>query len=315
MTTTKIVEAAKEIITPIDWKKTEVTYGADPELVFQYKGMNVHATDILRGLDTNEYVPNAEGGTIGVDASGRPAEIRPRYDVDPKKVVQNIQKTLINEINRRPELSVVDWTSGSSKNKEAIGGHIHVGINQEKWGNLNLTMAMDIFLSINVMHLEIPSEGFARKMGQYGHLGDIRQQKWGIEYRTLPSWLYSPAVALAVLSLAKHVVNQSLINGKAFKNLNAKEIFGVDYTDVKNKFNQHDTNFFKENLEVLWDIINTWPVDPKVEDGLKMFIAMLNNDYTFGDGDFKHNWGINFVKEPPGANGATLDQIFGGVRV
>lgn len=152
-----------------------------------------------------------------------------------------------------------------------------------------------MFLACNLMQLEIQTEARERK-DSYGRLGDVRTQNWGTEYRSPSSWIHSPALALAVLSLAKHIVNQSYINNTIFTTMRTEDVYGISYDTLYEKYNNHDVRFFREKREAVWSIINSWPVDPDVKEGLEIFKTMLDKNYRFGFGDFKNNWGLNIEK-------------------
>lgn len=308
-----ITQKAEQVA--IDFSKcNKVTIGADPELMFQYRGAKVNATNVFEGRENNgAYNAKVEGGTMGTDHNGRVAEVRPRHAVHPKELVENIQKTFAKSVLEFPALLGAEWLAGARKHGETIGGQVHFGIAMEVWENWNLTMAMDMFLACPFLLLEPAEEARQRKAGtQYGKLGDIRPQTWGTEYRPLASWIHSPALTLAALSLAKHIVNQAVLNPEFFKNLKNERPWGVDFETLKRKYAYHETEFFRGKVNEIWNIIMSWPIQPEVAEGLEIFKTMIDKNYTFGHGDFKNLWGLDYTVEKNGANAVKLTEIFGG---
>jgi hypothetical protein len=84
-----------------------------------------------------------------------------------------------------------------------LGGHIHFS---RVWLNPQLLRALDNYLALPLMLIE--ADTTRRRRPRYGFLGDFRRQTHGgFEYRTLPSWMVSPQVAVGVLSLASLIAD------------------------------------------------------------------------------------------------------------
>lgn len=309
--------------TEIDWSKARFTMGADPELIFANSDGFVPADRVLaytgnggsveyEDVDDEEYddEENESSSGMGTDGHSATGEIRPKYGWTPIQLVRNIQTLFANACYEFPTITEMNWLAGAYKHSEPIGGHIHFGIYRDAWDRMKLTTALDLFLSCNIMQLEIQTEARERKES-YGRLGDVRNQDWGTEYRSPSSWIHSPALALAVLSLAKHIVNQPHIKSDIFAGLAADSLYGVSYDTVKEKYRSHDVRFFRESREKVWEVINSWPVDPDVKDGLEIFKTMLDKNYRFGFGDFKKNWGLRInTGEIKRNNGLQFDAIW-----
>jgi hypothetical protein len=170
--------------------------GADPEFVLRRRSTG--------GLvNANRFFPYR--GPVGHDrllarsSKGRPlAEIRPAPASEPEVLTRNIIINMRKAIRRTGRR--IDFVAGSLPYGFPIGGHIHIsGIPL----TTNLVRALDIYLSLPLLLLENSVRARRRRI-RYGYLGETRYQRHGgFEYRTPPSWLISPAITLAVLSLTK----------------------------------------------------------------------------------------------------------------
>ncbi len=179
-----------------------VVLGADPEFV-----LRDHATGDM--LAASDFFPRF--GVVGCDrqiidrATHALAlvELRPTPSTNPVELTQHIRQALLLAARRMPGREV-EWLAGSRPfPRFAIGGHIHFsGVPLSR----HLLVALDNYLALPVMMLERSSTARLRRR-RYGFLGDVRlKDHGGFEYRTLPSWLISPGLTQAVLSLAKLVV-------------------------------------------------------------------------------------------------------------
>lgn len=169
--------------------------GADPELVFVDESNKlVSASSVL--LDhVNEE--------IGIDSLLYKrkliypiVELRPRPASHPARLTASLHR-LLKEL----QLLVADerplrWLAGGMPVKGvALGGHLHVS------GILltpRLLRLLDAMLALPFAALA-DEAGYSRN-DKYGGMGDYRKQfHGGFEYRTLPSWLVSPALARAAI--------------------------------------------------------------------------------------------------------------------
>ncbi|WP_234399624.1 putative amidoligase domain-containing protein [Paenibacillus popilliae] len=102
--------------------------------------------------------------------------------------------------------AALEWLAGGRPlGRFPLGGHIHLSglpLTSE------LVRVLDTYVTLPVAVLEDPSG--ASRRPRYGTLGDVRLQvhggAGGFEYRTLPSFLISPALAREVLALMKAAV-------------------------------------------------------------------------------------------------------------
>ncbi len=178
-------------------KLEEVLIGADPEFIVQTKKGHL--------LNATKYFPR--NGRVGYDAiwlgknrNYKPVmEIRPAPTSDPKLLVIRIYQALLQASKVIGKQSV-RWLAGALPHKKfPLGGHIHFsGVEL----NFKMLRAFDNYLALPFVIVEDPNGRMRRP--KYGFLGDFRfQEHGGFEYRTLPSWLISPSLTKAVLSLAQ----------------------------------------------------------------------------------------------------------------
>lgn len=176
--------------------------GADPEFMFVQKGEGpVHATHL--GLKA--------GLAFGADQNDRLVELRAAPSRDAIKVLGSILAELRWLYRYLGEShNTYGWHANAFMAGDGMGGHVHFGRkrpNQDDEvrgldGLARVMRAVDLF----------DSEGWNRRaQGDqfnqlYGQYGDIRPQKHGYEYRTLPTWLDNPRLAYLVLVLSKLVI-------------------------------------------------------------------------------------------------------------
>ena len=208
------------------------TLGADPEFVLQSPDGKV--------VSAARYLP--PGGLAGCDSVVRRGvrvwplvELRPDPAREPAAVVASLRRLLLlasQQVGRARAAAgaragvglgarlgagagiglgarsgasagagaLLRWRAGACPVPGLpLGGHVHISgaaLTGERLRALDNAVALPLRL------LEPP--GAASRRPRYGALGDFRRQPHGgFEYRTPPSWLVSPRLALGVLSLAK----------------------------------------------------------------------------------------------------------------
>ncbi|WP_138751052.1 putative amidoligase domain-containing protein [Paenibacillus sinopodophylli] len=171
--------------------------GADPEFVL--------VTPEGKIASASRFFGPGVGGAAGADALlvGRRllypvAELRPEPADNPAALAANVRRLLLRAADRisDPRLR---WAAGAMPVPGlALGGHIHLSGAPLTSRLLRL---LDSYAAFPLALVEDPA-GRARRP-RYGTLGDFRHQPHGgFEYRTLPSWLVSPAAAKAAFALA-----------------------------------------------------------------------------------------------------------------
>ncbi len=180
-----------------------VMIGADPEFVLRDRntGQIVYPSDYLHRegrLGYDERSERREGLLFPL------AEIRPEPDYCPVRLTGKMRVILETAASVFPPN--LEWLAGSLQFEQyQTGGHIH-------FSNICLTSrllrALDNYLGIPVMLIEDPATS-ARRRRQYGWLSSFRPKPHGgFEYRTPASWLVSPEITLACLSLAKIIATE-----------------------------------------------------------------------------------------------------------
>lgn len=175
--------------------------GADPEFMFVQDRAPVHATHL--GLKA--------GLAFGADQNDRLVELRAAPSRDAVKVLASVLaelRWLYRFLGDRH--SAYSWNACAFAHGDGMGGHVHFGRKRPHQadevrgldGLARVMRAVDLF----------DSEGWNRRAAGdqfnqlYGQYGDIRPQKHGYEYRTLPTWLDNPRLAFLVLTLSKLVI-------------------------------------------------------------------------------------------------------------
>jgi hypothetical protein len=185
----------------LDWKaetsnRASARLGADPEFLL--------LTPQGRVASASKYFPrNGETGCDSVRVRGEKrwpiVELRPRPSPEPLDILAHLRKLLLVAADRTRGHSFT-WKAGALPVAGLpLGGHVHLSGLPLSGERLR---ALDQAVGLTLRLLE-PDEA-ARRRPRYGALGDFRRQPHGgFEYRTPPSWLISPRLALGVLAMAK----------------------------------------------------------------------------------------------------------------
>lgn len=170
--------------------------GADPEFVMlAASGRVVPAS--------RYFASNERAGCDSVVVRGVQrwplAELRPRPAAEPGVVAGRIRR-LLQDAAARTAGAGLRWRAGAMPVPGLpLGGHLHfsgVALTGERLRALDNAVALPLRL--------LEPGGAGRRRPRYGALGDFRPKAHGgFEYRTPPSWLVSPRLALGVLALAK----------------------------------------------------------------------------------------------------------------
>ncbi|HZG74218.1 MAG TPA: hypothetical protein VEZ72_00045, partial [Paenibacillus sp.] len=174
--------------------------GMDPEFVLRRPGPDGRIVSASRFFERRGRV-GCDSVRVGDRLIYPLAELRPSPAAEPQELLRNLYAAMRLAASRIDDASLEWLAGGMPANGLPLGGHIHVsGVALDA----DLLRALDNYLALPLALLE--DEGAARRRPRYGALGDFRRQfHGGFEYRTLPSWIVSPSVALGVLSLAKVV--------------------------------------------------------------------------------------------------------------
>jgi hypothetical protein len=258
-----------------------VMLGADPEfmLLNAKSGKIVAASDFfprdgLVGCD-NIRIPNRQQRPV--------AEIRPRPDLSPHNLIDNIRHALNTAIRMAPYRNL-KWVAGSQPSGSySIGGHIHFS-NIDL--NNNLLRALENYLAIPVFLIENPVSA-ARRRKKYGLLADVRfKQYGGFEYRTPGSWLVSPQIALAILCLAKVVATHYMELTDNY----------LDNYEAQAAFYRGDQDYFRPIFNRLWTKISATETYRQYSAELKLLSAMISDGNIWDEKhDFREVWQISRI--------------------
>ena len=194
---------------------------------------------------------------FGFDHFGAVAELRPKPADNPRGLVDNIRQVMQFGLSTYPELQPKRWVAGSYFNGTAIGGHIH--FETGRMGSERLVPLLDVFLAPILLVLENQSQ--ARKRRQepdhytgvcYGKLSDRRYPPYGLEYRTLSSWLLSPGIALGTLAIALALAKVAVKAGREYSRLKAQ----MGRLRVpEDRFNRADCDFFRPRVGEIFGLL------------------------------------------------------------
>lgn len=205
------------------------------------------------------------------------AELRPKPSSEPQELLSNIYTcmlTAIKKINNRK----IEWLAGGQPLKSyPIGGHIH-------FSKVPLTMklirALDNYLTLPLFLLE--SETSLSRRPKYGFIGDYREQfHGGFEYRTPPSWIVSPRIAIGVLSLAKVIAsNHSQLTWMPLNNYDIQEAFLLG-----------DKQRIFPVVLSLWEALRRCNTYTKYKQYLDSFFRLIENRETWDEyADIRKEW-------------------------
>ena len=192
-----------QVVNEGPFHQREATLGADPEFAL--------AGDDGRILYASRYLQHR--GEVGYDRQSRGqrgtvfplAEIRPNPSPSPLVLARNVERALRHAQMYLPTRRA-KWMAGSNPmSRFPTGGHVHIsGVPL----STPLLLALDTYVAIPMMLIERRTRARQRRR-KYGRMGDFRRKEHGgFEYRTLPSWLVSPAATRAALCLVKTVVTE-----------------------------------------------------------------------------------------------------------
>lgn len=191
----------------------EFLIGCDPELIALKNGQH---------LNVKDFFPSK--GPIGWDHGGDVIEIRPKPAKTAftlSKHIQDLVKTLkCGDKYRAGAYFKCDALNVLGSQKEmTLGGHVHIDLTYEliSYEQRQRIAALDE-VTHRLEELDVLSKTempLRRARGKavfvetpgtpYGSFGDVKVSDTGnrLEYRTMPSWLYSPITTFLALTSAK----------------------------------------------------------------------------------------------------------------
>lgn len=176
--------------------------GSDPEFVFTRKDSNAKLAANDLGLKP--------GLAAGSDQNMRLAELRGWPSTSVVEHVAGLLSSLRWMYRLYPHTRDYSWRAGAWYDNDGIGGHVHFGRKrasrpEEIRGLDGLAKVFKLLEVFNNVEWEKRIGGDNRGQ-RYGDYGDFRVQLHGYEYRSLPSWLCSPAKAFLCIAASKLVI-------------------------------------------------------------------------------------------------------------
>lgn len=271
---------------------TKLTIGSDPEFYFVRLNESKTKEELLQAVDILENSTNA---SLGVDGCQSIGEMRPKYGNTVSEHIANILK-LMKKLNEKTPIEY-KVCAGSGKYKP-IGGHIHFGL---KNYNDRLIKKLDA-VSLFYLFLEERDYNIKRRCESvYGHLGSVRDQPHGFEYRTPSSWLVSPLVARGMLSTYYAVVKDHMMGVKN------KYLYNItswmrDY-EIEQSYNRAHIKVFAPKFKMMVRAIRNLSmyqhnVD-KTKDRIESIIALMKQGKHWNeDKDLLTRWKFrNFIQQ------------------
>jgi len=179
--------------------------GSDPEFaLLDTAGEQYHANNL-----------NLKAGiAFGADSNGRLVECRPKPSRWVLETTASLWSTLKWLSWTIPDSLSFGWRPGAYVATDGLGGHIHFGRKRPQRPNEISALNTLCFYLFNG-NIWDRTEGMNRVRhaqgggnAGYGRLSDVREQPYGYEYRTMPSWLCSPWMSFFCQTLAKLAVFQ-----------------------------------------------------------------------------------------------------------
>lgn len=260
-------------------KSIEVKMGADPEfmLLNSKTGKLISASEFfpregIVGCD-NIRIPNRQQRPV--------AEVRPRPELSPRDLTDNIRQAL-NTASRLAPYRNVRWLAGSQPvGGYSIGGHIH-------FSNLaldgGLLRALDNYVGIPVFLIENPATAVRRRR-KYGYIGEYRlKDHGGFEYRTPGSWLVSQKITMAVLCLAKLVANRYAELPQNYLNT----------PEAQKAFYEGDQMYFRSLFLSLWGNLEKIDLFDNYREELQIIPEMVMQEINWDErSDLRRAWKVN----------------------
>ncbi|MDB5054769.1 MAG: phage phiEco32-like ligase-type 2 [Bacilli bacterium] len=254
-----------------------IVLGADPEFILRKPNGKIVLAAKYMGRE----------GAVGCDAvvlSGHRVilplvELRPQPSSNPRTLVHFLRRTM-HEAAQMIHDPQLEWISGGMPVQGLpLGGHIHfsgIGLSNR------LLRVLDNYLALPLVLLE--EENSSKRRPRYGFLGDFRRKAHGgFEYRSLPSWLISPSIALGVLSLASLIANH-------YKILQRQPLHDIE---TQRAYYKGDKLSILPIIYKLWDDIESTSTFALYHKELKPLRDMMLRMETWQEQeDFRKSWEI-----------------------
>jgi hypothetical protein len=273
-------------------KVIDFTIGADPEFAcLKARGGVVAANDFINDDEDSEF---------GCDGNGITFEIRPAPSKDPIEVVNNIHDIFVRQTIKDPQFLKFRWLAGTWHNGYPFGGHVHFGIPSRLIAHKDAVDFLDHYVGVVSLLMEIKRHGVKRRDDGYGHMGDMRVQPWGFEYRPMSSWVSSPYVSAAMLCLSKTVMYEVLNNSK----------FQWHKFAINSDFDKMDQRRILEQFPKIWADITKMHLYQLYKPYIDLIYFLVKNKLTWLPASgMKESWGVVDM-QPCIANKIGMDVIW-----
>lgn len=259
-------------------KLIDFTIGADPEFSCEYRNRLVSASDYVGGDSHLDF---------GRDGNAVTFELRPAPSKNPLQIVHNIRGIFMRQVMREPKFLKFKWVSGSFHLNYPLGGHVHFGLTNQQVDHYDAINILDHYVGVCSLLLEKRSDAIRRRQDSYGHMGDMRVQDWGFEYRPMSSWISTPYVAAAMLCLSKAVMYERLNNSK----------FVWHRMAVSNDFVRCDQKRLLTLFPTIWNDITKMHLYQKYKPHIDLIYHLVSNKQSWlHKNDLKECWGIINMK-------------------
>lgn len=188
----------------------DVVIGSDPEFAVRQNKRTVAASNIY----THYELPDAKLIYVGLDGYSSTGELRPAPGSSPEECTKNIKACIalahLIALDEHPR-SNISIHSGAFVDGRVLGGHVHLGglkaqVPYKTAIGTLLNKTLGVYTRL-VMGRESTEK---RLKTSYGKFGDKRQQPWGTEWRTPPSWIISEDFSNAFLELVFFLFRDAL---------------------------------------------------------------------------------------------------------
>lgn len=152
----------------------------------------------------------------------------------------------------------------------------------------SLAKLLDRYLAFPILFLEDTDLARKRRTGSYGRLGDYREQDFGMEYRTLPSWLHTKALTEGVLALTYTVADYVLKH--------EPKPLDYDFTKLpgfQDLFKQHNTAILKPHLKLVSKEIKQLPLYKTYKSKIDYILVNAEKENPLILGDIIKGWKFN----------------------
>lgn len=256
----------------------DFTIGADPEFGCEHR---------RRIIAANDYVEDDESLDFGTDGNNVTFELRPAPSKNPLQIVNNIRDIFVRQVIKEPEFLKFKWVSGSWHKGYPLGGHVHFGLKNNQIRHNAAVAFLDNYVGSLGLLLERKIDAKRRRDDSYGHMGDMRVQDWGFEYRAMSSWISSPYVAAAMLCLSKTVMYEAMNNSKFPWH---QFVVGDDFSNV-------DRERLLTKFPQIWNDITKMNLYQTYKPYIDLIYFIINNNLTWlPKGDMKECWGVTDMK-------------------